>query len=244
MRFFGIDLAFGPANPSGLYVLDEHGASAESAYLYSDQSIADFVAQRADTNGNVLVIDAPLICINETGQRTSEKLVSKHYGRFHASCHSSNTKNMAGQRAPRLLAELRGKLPIFVRHDARGASSDMWPVIETYPHPGHIEMFSLPGILKYKKGTADEKRAGLARYMSLLERLQDREPALQVRTVSLLDTDVVHLRGAAMKRQEDLLDALFCAYTALYLWHHREDGSKWRVVKEQHSPDFITVPIP
>jgi predicted RNase H-like nuclease len=47
-----------------------------------------------------------------------------------------------------------------------------------------------------------------------------------------------------MKRQEDLLDALFCAYTALHLWHYREDGSKWRVVKEQHSPDFITVPVP
>jgi predicted RNase H-like nuclease len=59
----------------------------------------------------------------------------------------------------------------------------MWPVIEMYPHPGHIEMFSLPSILKYKRSTADEKRAGLARYMDLLERLQDRELALQVRTV-------------------------------------------------------------
>lgn len=244
MRFFGIDLAFGPTNPSGLHVLDERGASVGNSYLYSNQSIVDFVARRADTNGNVLVIDAPLICINETGQRASEKLVGKHYGRFHASCHSSNTNNMAGQRGPRLLAELRGKLPIFVQQNARGASSDMWPVIETYPHPGHIEMFSLSSILKYKKGTANEKRAGLARYMGMLERLQGREPALQVRTVSLFDTDVVHLRGAAMKRQEDLLDALFCAYTALHLWHHREDESRGRVVKEQHSPDFITVPVP
>jgi predicted RNase H-like nuclease len=79
-----------------LYVLDEHGASAESDYLYSHQSIANFVAQRADANGNVLVIDAPLICINEKGQRTSEKLVGKHYGRFHASCHSSNTRIWRG----------------------------------------------------------------------------------------------------------------------------------------------------
>ena len=120
----------------------------------------------------------------------------------------------------------------------------MWPVIETYPHPGHIEMFGLLSILKYKKGTIDEKRAGLARYMALLERLQDRAPTLQVQTVPLLDTDVAGLRGAAVKQQEDLLDALFCAYTALHLWHHREDESKWRVVKEQHSPDFIIVPVP
>ena len=134
MQFFGIDLAFGSANPSGLYVLDERGASVESSYLYSDQSIVDFVAQCADTIGNVLVIDAPLVCTNETGQRTSEKLIGRHYGRFHASCHSSNTKNMAGQRGPRLLAELRGKLPIFVRYDARAASSGMWPVIEKRTH--------------------------------------------------------------------------------------------------------------
>ena len=120
----------------------------------------------------------------------------------------------------------------------------MWPAIETYPHPGHIEMFDLRSILKYKKGKAAEKRVGLAQYVDLLERLQDRDPTLQAQTVPLLDTDVVHLKGAAMKRQEDLLDALFCAYTALHLWHHREDESKWRVVKEQHSPDFITVPVP
>ncbi len=47
MRFMGVDLAFVPTNPSGLYVLDEQGTCVGSDYLSSDEELATVIAQRA-----------------------------------------------------------------------------------------------------------------------------------------------------------------------------------------------------
>ena len=214
-----------------------------SDYLKSDRDITEFVAREAHESGNAIVVDAPLICVNETGQRPCETRVGKLYGRFDASCHSSNTRNLAGQRGPLLVNELREKLPIIVRHDARRTSENDWPVVETYPHPGHIELFSLSRILKYKKGRVDEKKVGLRQYVTHLRTLDDRDPSLETSSVPFLSTNISFLRGSSLKRQEDLLDATFCAYMAAHLWHYRENPSKWRVVTEDDSPDFITIPL-
>lgn len=116
-------------------------------------------------------------------------------------------------------------------------------MIETYPHPAHIELFGLTRILKYKKGRVEEKRKGLRQYIDLLRSLADQTPSLQAETVPFLTDDVEQLRGKKLKEREDLLDSLFCAYTAAYLWHHRQDQSRWRVVKAADSPDFITIPV-
>jgi predicted RNase H-like nuclease len=97
--------------------------------------------------------------------------------------------------------------------------------------------------LSDKKKTVEEKRQGLLHYVTKLKGLEDREPVLQAGSVSLFDTDIDELKGQALKKHEDLLDALFCAYTALYLWHHRGDESRWRVIKQDDSPDFITIPL-
>ena len=150
---------------------------------------------------------------------------------------------MAGQRGPKLVDLLRNELPVSIQHDASQTSAEAWPVIETYPHPGHIELFGLSRILKYKKGRVGEKREGLRQYVTLLKGLLDWDPPIKVETVPFLNSDPEHQRGKALKRQEDLLDSLFCAYTAAHLWHHREDRSWWRVVKAAASPDFITVPL-
>ena len=86
MKFFGLDLAFSSTNSSGLCVLNEGGSVAESAYLLSDQDIINFITKESHPEGNVIVIDAPLICANEYGQRPCETLVGRCYGRFDASC--------------------------------------------------------------------------------------------------------------------------------------------------------------
>lgn len=245
LRFFGIDLAFASTNCSGLCVLDESGAFVSSDYVGSDEDIVAFVDKHAHPAGNVIVVDAPLICINESGQRPCETRVGQLYGKYHANCHTSNTRNKAGQRGPKLLNEMKSLLPVSVKHDARSATSILWPMIETYPHPGHIELFGLDLILKYKKGRVNEKRDGLARYVTELKKLENREPSLRVDTIAaLFDSDTDQMRGKTLKRHEDLLDTLFCAYVALHLWHHRRRNFKWRVVKVGDNPDFITIPLP
>jgi predicted RNase H-like nuclease len=167
MRFFGIDLAFSPKNGSGICVLEERGLFVREEYLCSDQDIIEFVSREAHPDGNVIMIDAPVICVNERGQRPCETLVGKAYGKYHANALSSNTNNMAGQRGPELLRRLKAKSPVSASHDAQRAAPNSWPVVETYPHPGHIELFKLSKILKYKKGKVHDRKIELSRYCSL-----------------------------------------------------------------------------
>lgn len=224
-------------------MLNEKGAFVSSSYDCSDEAITAFVDRYAHAAGNVIVIDAPLVCVNESGQRACETRVGRLYGKYHASCHSSNIGNKAGQRGPRLVEQMKSRLPISVRDDARQAASGLWPVVETYPHPGHVELFQLDRILKYKKKSVDQKRRGLASYADKLMELENYKPPLQVDTISMFDSDASHMRGNALKEHEDLLDALFCAYVALHLWHYRNDSSKWHVIRAKDSPDYITVPL-
>lgn len=202
----------------------------------------NFVARTAHPSRNVIVVDAPLIRVNSDGQRPCERLVGRMYGRFDASCHSGNTRNMAGQRGPRLIEMLSAELPVAIQYDA-SRTAEVWPVIETYPHPAHIELFSLSRILKYKKGRVDKKKEGLRQYARLLGGLANQAPPLRVESVLFLTDNLEQLRGERLKEREDLLDSLFCAYTAAYLRYHRRDRSRWRVIKAGASPDFITIPL-
>jgi predicted RNase H-like nuclease len=98
--------------------------------------------------------------------------------------------------------------------------------LEVYPHPGMVELFGLTKTLKYK--ACPERPypllwAELGRLRDLLRSLSTYEPALD--GSSLLDLEDPHgPRGRALKRAGDLLDALFCAYTALHIWYWGEEG--------------------
>ena len=81
--FIGIDLAWkSERNPTGIAVLqgDRDGAQLTAlATIYPERSVLDFVTANATAN-TVVAIDAPLIIINETGQRGCETAVGKRYG--------------------------------------------------------------------------------------------------------------------------------------------------------------------
>lgn len=242
MRFFGVDLAFVSTNPTGLCILDDQGQYVGSDYLSSDEDIASVIGRHVQRDGNVIVVDGPLVCTNASGQRSCEKEVGRRYGGRGASCHSSNIRNLAGQRGPRFLEVLKTHCPpTTCRVDAQQTSEGLWPVIEAYPHPAHLELFQLRRIIKYKKGTAGEKQRGLQKYMGKLRGLARSTPSLQVESIPFLQQDVMGLKGRARKRHEDLLDALFCAYAGLYLWCYRCDPNRWRVFGDVNS-GFITIP--
>lgn len=242
MRFLGLDLAFVSTNPTGLCILDDRGQYVGSDYLSSDEDMASAIARHVQRDGNVIVVDGPLVCTNASGQRSCETEVGRRYGGSGASCHSSNTGKPAGRRGPRFLEVLKAHCPpTACRVDAQQTSEGLWPVIETYPHPAHLELFQLRRIIKYKKGTAGEKQRGLRKYMGKLHELARSTPSLQVGSVPFLQQDIMALKGRARKRHEDLLDALFCAYTGLYLWYYRDDPNRWHVFGNADS-GFITIP--
>jgi predicted RNase H-like nuclease len=89
-------------------------------------------------------------------------------------------------------------------------------------------LFDLPKIIKYKKGTVDEKRSGLQSLATHIGRLAHARPSLTPNDllVEILYADLSTLRGAALKHHEDILDAIVCAYVSCYLCHWRWDENE------------------
>ena len=95
--FIGVDLAWKTeGNHSGIAVLlgDERQVQlhALAEGLISMADVVDFIESHSNAD-SVVAVDAPLIVKNATGQRPCETLISKHFGRYDAGCHTSNTRS-------------------------------------------------------------------------------------------------------------------------------------------------------
>lgn len=222
--FIGLDLAWKiDGNHSGIVVLagDADGVRLDgfSDDVTSEKDVVSFVAQRA-ARDCVLAIDASLVVLNACGQRPCEALIAQHFGRYHAACHPTNLGRPYAQTGPRLVDRLQehGFEHGFDIMTARQRTG-RW-IFETYPHPAMVRLFGLERIIRYKKGTVAHKRDGLAILQRHLKALTERASGLvgSPLLAALLERRLSELRGAALKRYEDTLDALFCAYLAWYCW--------------------------
>lgn len=205
MHFVGIDLAWGERSPTGVAVVDARG---RLAHLDAATTDADIVTQLAPYThpDNLLAIDAPLVVTNPTGNRPCEAALNRDFRAFEAGCHPSNTGHpwfAEGSRGARL-ATLLGT-----------------PAIEVYPHAATVALFSLPKTLKYKQKPGRDVsglRGELLRLMTLVESLDDADPSLDVSNADWrrLRTAVERAtRKAELRRAEDPVDAVVCAYVAL-----------------------------
>ncbi|BBY19464.1 DUF429 domain-containing protein [Mycolicibacterium litorale] len=207
MYFVGIDLAWGERSPTGLAVADSRGALVHLAAATTD---ADIVAQLAPyaAQASVLAIDAPLVVTNPTGNRPCEAALNRDFRAFEAGCHPSNTGHpwfAAGSRGARLA-------------DALGR-----PAIEVYPHAATVALFGLAKTLKYKQKPGRDVaqlRAELLRLMSLVESLATADPPLNAlrhpEWVRMRDSVATATRKSQLRRAEDPVDAVVCAYVALF----------------------------
>jgi predicted RNase H-like nuclease len=91
-----------------------------------------------------------------------------------------------------------------------------------------VRLFGLDRIIRYKKGRAAEKRAGLAILRGHLRTLADGSRGLvgSPTLTEMLDRDPKELAGKALKRYEDTLDAIFCAYLAWHCWRWGEERNE------------------
>jgi predicted RNase H-like nuclease len=222
--FIGIDLAWGvDRNHTGMAVLrgDQRGARLASVGegVVSLASIVEFVREHS-TASTVVAVDAPLVVTNATGFRECEREIGRRFGRFHASCLSNNltrTPQPAGVRLVEALA------PLGFQHDFDIATAQQRPgrwLFEVYPHPAMVVLFDLEQIIKYKKGSVAQRRLGLWELQRRLGTLSEGSCGLIANAdpEELLARDVARLRGSALKRYENTLDALFCAYLAWHCW--------------------------
>jgi predicted RNase H-like nuclease/ppGpp synthetase/RelA/SpoT-type nucleotidyltranferase len=217
MHFVGLDLAWGERKPTGVAVVDDEGTLVHLSAQTDDASILaaikPFVADDC-----VVGIDAPLIVTNPTGNRPCEAALNRDFRGFEAGAHPSNTGK------PEFANGTRGaRLAVALDLDLDPHSSRPRRALEVYPHAASVVLFRLGRILKYKdkKGRKFEKlQSELLRLMTLIEGLQDADVPLRVTQ----HDDWQRLRGSVetatrkseLRRAEDPIDAVLCAYVALF----------------------------
>jgi predicted RNase H-like nuclease len=243
--FIGVDLAWKTeGNHSGIAVLEGDARQVElralADGLVSMAGVVDFIKSHSNA-ASVVAVDAPLIVNNATGQRPCETLISKHFGRYDAGCHTSNTAKQYADTGMKLVNALT---PYAFVHDFNVATAkqrtDRW-VFEVYPHPAMVRLFGLAKIIRYKKGSLAEKRLGLGILRRHFAELAGGSTALVMTPVlgELLARDMDALRGKGLKYYEDTLDALFCAYLAWHCWRWGAERNEMFGTMEE---GYIVVP--
>lgn len=222
--YVGVDLAWGERNPTGVAVLDERGALCHVAAAGGDD---DIVAQlRPWVEGDcVVAVDAPLVVTNRSGNRPCEAALNRDFRRFDAGTHPANTGLAwfaGGGRGARLCTALDLDL------DPAGGSPRR--ALEVYPHAASVVLFGLERTLKYKQKPGRDLpmlRAELLRLMAFVAELRSARPALDVGAhpgwSELLDSVRTATRKAALRRAEDPVDAVLCAYLARFAALRPED---------------------
>ena len=218
MHFVGLDLAWGERSPTGVAVLDGGG---RLVHLGAARGDADILAQLAPFAASACLvgIDAPLVVTNPAGNRPCEAALNRDFRAFDAGTHPSNTGH------PWFADGCRG---------ARLATALGRPAIEVYPHAATVALFGLPKTLKYKQKPGrdlDRLRSELLRLMDLVEGLACADPALDVAGHRDWRTARQAVRSATRKselrRVEDPVDAVVCAYVALFATRRPDDVTRY-----------------
>ncbi|MCK6211871.1 DUF429 domain-containing protein [Georgenia sp. EYE_87] len=223
MHYIGIDLAWGEVRPTGLAVLDDGGRLVHLSAHDTDESIVAALADLRETP--VLVaVDAPLVVVNPTGNRPCEAALNRDFARFDAGAHPANTGKPEFAETPR-----GARLAKALGLDINPASRRPRRAIEVYPHPATIALFRLGRVLKYKQRpgrTVPQLRAAMLELIAHLEGLADAETPMVVSGHEGWRQLVAQVRGAARKselrRAEDQIDAVVCAYIARFVVAHPE----------------------
>ena len=220
MFFAGVDLAWAGRKPTGVAVVDPDGnLSSVGAVRDDDEILAEL---RPYVRSDCLVaFDAPLVVTNSTGQRPAETALNRDFRRFEAGAHPANTGKPEFADVPRA-ARLAQALAL----DMDPRSSAARRAIEVYPHPATVVLFRLARTLKYKAKpgrSLDRLKSELLLLMDGVEELARTAVPLRVAGndawVELRRQVVAAQRKSDLRRAEDPVDAVVCAYVALYAQH-------------------------
>ncbi|GFG66225.1 hypothetical protein MKUB_37150 [Mycobacterium kubicae] len=219
MHFAGVDLAWAGRNPTGVAVLDSAGHLLQIGAARQDDAVLAMLRPHV-TNDCVVGFDAPLVVTNPTGQRPAETALNRDFRRFEAGAHPANTSKPEfadGPRAARLAHALRLDLDPFTTAARRA--------IEVYPHAATVALFRLSRTLKYKAKPGrgiEQLKAELLRLMAGLEGLAHVTPPLHLTDhpdwTELRRQVVAAQRKCELRRAEDPVDAVVCAYVAMYAY--------------------------
>lgn len=212
MHFVGVDLAWGQRNPTGVAVLDDAGVLVHVGAAGDDDDVLAQVAPFVQ-GPCVVAIDAPLVVTNPSGTRPCETALNRDFRRFDAGAHPANT-GLAwfadGGRGARLCRAWDLDL------DPRSGSARR--ALEVYPHAAAVVLFGLERTLKYKQKPGRDVallQSELVRLVGFIEGLPDLD--LNHADWQRLSGSVrTATRKAELRRAEDPIDAVLCAYVARF----------------------------
>lgn len=236
MKFLGIDLGW-KSQPSGLCYLELINGKLQLIDLDRKESISDILTW-IDTctkpeEAAIIAVDAPTLIPNIGGSRLPDKLTHKHFGKYHAGCYPANLSLPFAERTVKFGLELENRG--FVHAPSIEIQKLGRYQIEVYPHPAIINLFNLDRILKYKKGTLQQRYLELIKlYKYITEILPTIEPTL---TCALNPVTLTTTRE--LKTTEDKLDSIICAYIAAYWWYWGEERN---IVLGDRATGYIVIP--
>ncbi len=225
----GLDLAWSARNPSGVATLEVEigdpqapnltGHLRDNRLLQTDQEIVDYIQAQAGGDPCLVAVDAPLRVPNPSGQRRAEAELNRVFRAYAAGAHPANRRLLAKNGQVRGEALVQALSRYGFREQASIEQGSLArQITEVFPHSAMVSLFGLSRSLPYK---ARPRRAWLQReqawrlYQQHLHALASAEPSLQGHE-PLLQVEVGSLRGRQLKNYEDQVDALLCAYIALY----------------------------
>ena len=242
IAYVGIDLAWGEAKQTGIAILSPEGRLKASISVTTTDAILAFISEHR-VGDVVAAIDAPLVVVNETGQRPCERELSSLFGRFHAGPHPSNLSRPHFQRLRG--AEIAERLGATIDPDVIPGPG-VSVAVEVYPHPAMVSLFGLGRVIpyKHKRGRSlDDLRSASLQLMSQMDRVLD--PVLRLgeseRWGALRETAETSTRKSHLLAIEDELDAVFCAYLA---WMWVNDRAGLEVYGDLATGYIVTPPPP
>jgi predicted RNase H-like nuclease len=210
--FIGVDLGW-YGKPSGLASIALEGSALHLrniARLESVDEILDWIQTEAGNGSVVAAVDAPLVIRNQTSIRPAERELNSDFRRFDAGCHAANLGRPFAQKVISFSRRLEAVgfghgVSMTPRQEGRFQ-------IEVHPHAATVTLFGLDRIVKYKRGTREQRARELHRLRKLaIWHLPRLDPSLSAQLPSVPTTG--HLKPA-----EDKIDAVLCAYIAAHWW--------------------------
>ena len=220
MYFVGLDLAWGEKNQSGIAAVDSDGRLLHVGAAQDDEEIKAAIAPYVEGDC-IVAIDAPLIVPNSTGSRRCEKELGHDFAVFDAG------PRPAFSDKPEFKNPRGARLANALDLDMDPTSSSGRRAIEVFPHPATVVLFGLKKSLKYKRGPFEDRHRELVKLMTHVEELDKATPRLRAnRSINWVElrrrVDAAN-RPGELDRDEDPVEAVICAYVALYWYDRPED---------------------
>lgn len=231
--FIGVDLGW-YGKPSGLASIGLDGSELRLRHIARMETMDEilrWIQSEAGNGSAVTAVDAPLVIRNESGIRSAERELNRDFRRFDAGCHAANLGRPFASNVTSFSRRLKTLgfghgASITPRQEGRFQ-------IEVHPHAATVRLFELSRIVKYKRGTREQRGRGLRRLRKLmLSCLPELDPMLSLRLPAVP-------RTGNLKPTEDQIDAVLCAYVAAHWWFWATQRSRLYGSEED---GYIVVP--